>query len=160
MFMAASWLSKGVGTEVPRIVSQFVHNVLCKVPLRADRSPGMLVINRSRTFSSSKRSDRYITTRAVLWGTQIPDDVDTDGTRNVASLATHPPDAAASPRIFYWILSSILLSSDIKIKYLLLLIWLYNSFIEFWPSQPTLSIFFYLGQGSSSLVLSSSVYLF
>ena len=36
---------------------------------------------------------------------------------------------------------------------LLLLIWLYNSFIEFWPSQPTLSIFFYLGQGPSSLVL-------
>ena len=33
-------------------------------------------------------------------------------------------------------------------------------FIEFWPSQPTLSIFFYLGQGSSSLVLLSSVYLF
>ena len=43
---------------------------------------------------------------------------------------------------------------------LLLLIWLYNSHIEFWPSQLTLSIFFYLGQGSSSLVLLSSVYLF
>ena len=42
----------------------------------------------------------------------------------------------------------------------LLLIWLYNSFIEFWPSQPTLSIFFYLGQGSFSLVLLSSLYLF
>ena len=43
---------------------------------------------------------------------------------------------------------------------LLLLIWLYNFFIGFWPSQQTLSIFFYLGQGSSSLVLLSSVYLF
>ena len=42
----------------------------------------------------------------------------------------------------------------------LLLMWLYNSFIEFWPSQPTLSIFFYLGQESSSLVLLTSVYLF
>ena len=28
----------------------------------------------------------------------------------------------------------------------ILLMWLCNSFIEFWPSQPTLSIFFYLGQ--------------
>ena len=46
------------------------------------------------------------------------------------------------------------------INLLLLLIWLYNSFIEFWPSQPTLSIFFYLGQKSYSLVLLSSVYLF
>ena len=31
--------------------------------------------------------------------------------------------------------------------------WLYNSFIEFWPYQPTLSIFFYPGQESSHLVL-------
>jgi hypothetical protein len=41
-----------------------------------------------------------------------------------------------------------------------LLIWLYNSVIEFWPSQPTLSSLFHLGQWSSSLVLLSSVYLF
>ena len=41
----------------------------------------------------------------------------------------------------------------------LLFMCLYNSFIEFWPSQPTLSIS-YLGQGSSRLVLFSSVYLF
>ena len=33
-------------------------------------------------------------------------------------------------------------------------------FIEFWPSQPTLSIFLYLEQESSSLVLLASVYLF
>jgi len=31
-------------------------------------------------------------------------------------------------------------------------------FIEFWPSQPTLSIFFYLEQVSSTMVLLSSVY--
>ena len=55
-------------------------------------------------------------TRAVLWDVQIPDDEDTDGSRNVALLANQPPDAAASPTIFYWILSSILLSIDIKIK--------------------------------------------
>ena len=35
----------------------------------------------------------------------------------------------------------------------LLLMWLYNSFIEFWPSQPTLSFFFYPGQEPSNLVL-------
>ena len=35
---------------------------------------------------------------------------------------------------------------------------LYNSFMEFWPSQRTLSIFFYHGQESSSLVLLTSVY--
>ena len=33
-------------------------------------------------------------------------------------------------------------------------------FIEFWPSQPTLSIFLYLEQESSSLVLLTFVYLF
>jgi hypothetical protein len=38
--------------------------------------------------------------------------------------------------------------------------WLYNSFIEFWSSKPTLSIFFYLGQEFRSLVLLTSVYLF
>jgi hypothetical protein len=109
--------SKGAGTEVPWILSQFVHNVRCKIPLRADQSPGMLAIIRCRLFFSSRRSDRYIMTRAVLWGTQIPDDEDTGGNRNVALLTTQPPDAPASPRIFYWILSSILLSNDIKIKY-------------------------------------------
>ena len=33
-------------------------------------------------------------------------------------------------------------------------------FIEFWPSQPTLSIFLYLEQESSSLILLTFVYLF
>ena len=33
-------------------------------------------------------------------------------------------------------------------------------FIEFWPSQPTLSIFLYLEQESSSLVHLTFVYLF
>jgi len=33
-------------------------------------------------------------------------------------------------------------------------------FIEFWPSQPTLSIFLYLEQESSSLVLLAYVCLF
>jgi hypothetical protein len=37
--------------------------------------------------------------------------------------------------------------------------WLYNSFIEFWPSQPTPSFFLYSGQESYNLVLSTSVYL-
>jgi len=45
------------------------------------------------------------------------------------------------------------------LRLLLLLMWLYNSFIEFWPSQPTLSIF-YLGQEPSNLVPLTSVYLF
>lgn len=35
----------------------------------------------------------------------LPDDRDRDGPRNVALLAMQPPDAAASPRIFYWIQS-------------------------------------------------------
>ena len=42
--------SKGAGTEVPRILSQFLHIVHCKVPLRADRSPGMLAVIRCRMF--------------------------------------------------------------------------------------------------------------
>jgi len=55
-----------------------------------------------------------------------------------------------------WVMS---LTSQIHLI-LFLLIWLYNSLIEFWPSQPTLSIFFYLGQEPSNWVLLTSVYLF
>jgi hypothetical protein len=44
--------------------------------------------------------------------------------------------------------------------FIFLLMWLYNSFIEFWPSKPTPSIFLCLGQESSNLVLLTSVYLF
>ena len=63
--------------------------------------------------------------------------------------------------LWRWNRQSVLKRRHIKSRHqviLLPLIWLYNSFIEFWPSQPTLSIFFYFGQGSSSLVLLSSVY--
>jgi len=37
--------------------------------------------------------------------TMFPDDESRDGPRNVRLLAIHPPDAAASPKIFYWIRS-------------------------------------------------------
>jgi hypothetical protein len=43
---------------------------------------------------------------------------------------------------------------------IIIIMWLYNSFIEFWPSQPTPSIFLYLGQESSNMVLLTSVALF
>jgi hypothetical protein len=50
---------------------------------------------------------------------------------------------------------------NLETKTLLLsLMWLYNSFVEFWPSQPTPSIFLYPGQESSNLEISTFVYLF
>ena len=51
--------SQGAGTEVPWILSRFVHSVLCKVCLRADRSPAM------QNVSFSKRSDTCIMTREI-----------------------------------------------------------------------------------------------
>lgn len=39
--------------------------------------------------------------RTDIWGTRFPDDDNTDGSRNVGSLATQPPETADSPRKFF-----------------------------------------------------------
>ena len=51
------------------------------------------------------RTSRYIMTRTHFGGSELPDDEDIDGPRNFGLVAIQPPDAAASPRIFYCIQS-------------------------------------------------------
>lgn len=59
----------------------------------------------SRHQLSTKGLGRCIMAQTDVRGSQFPDDEDKDGPRNIGLLAIQPPDATASPRIFYWTLS-------------------------------------------------------